>query len=426
MMATFDDLIQEIDKRYCLGPKAFVIVQEAFHFITDQPGVIDGLMERLKAAGFIAEVASWSEGLEPVPLVGQEVEQTLGPGVIGELANRIHLSPKFARTILGYAIPEILMLAKRGAVPSPIPDLASRGLGSAIPLSPSHADKLSPDGAEDIQAGGRPDLPTSLLKGAPRFKRLTTYGSSMAMAACVFGFAFAGGYFSGGYSPHAFKSLLTWTAGLQESQEGTQARMADDIRALKASVEALRAGQSQSQMDVTALEGLKTRLDAVKNETSASIDGVAERLRQLQREHEAKVSQLFERLARLEHQIVGPLATTPPGAASVQRDRSARTLAALPKLPSEYIREERSAGPSQDPADPGLRRSRSQLITNWIVRDVYDGIALVESPQGFVEVGPGEIIPGAGRVLSIERRGAGWIVITNRGLVESDGYQPRF
>lgn len=65
-------------------------------------------------------------------------------------------------------------------------------------------------------------------------------------------------------------------------------------------------------------------------------------------------------------------------------------------------------------------------MTNWIVRDVYDGIALVESPQGAVEVAPGEVIPGAGRVISIERRGAGWIVITNRGLVDSDGYEPRF
>jgi hypothetical protein len=39
---------------------------------------------------------------------------------------------------------------------------------------------------------------------------------------------------------------------------------------------------------------------------------------------------------------------------------------------------------------------------------------------------PGETIPGAGTVKSIERRGAGWIVITSRGLVDSahDGFQP--
>jgi hypothetical protein len=62
------------------------------------------------------------------------------------------------------------------------------------------------------------------------------------------------------------------------------------------------------------------------------------------------------------------------------------------------------------------------LITNWVVRDVYDGVALVESPRGSIEVAPGEIIPGAGTVKSIERRGAGWIVITSRGLVDSARY----
>ena len=66
------------------------------------------------------------------------------------------------------------------------------------------------------------------------------------------------------------------------------------------------------------------------------------------------------------------------------------------------------------------------MITNWVVRDVYDGIALVESPRGSIEVTPGEIIPGAGTVKSIQRRGGGWIVITSRGLVNSarDSYEP--
>ncbi|MGH6795809.1 MAG: hypothetical protein ACREDH_11610, partial [Methylocella sp.] len=83
--------------------------------------------------------------------------------------------------------------------------------------------------------------------------------------------------------------------------------------------------------------------------------------------------------------------------------------------------------PSQNPAAPGVPRqlgslesaSTPQLITNWVVRDVYGGIALVESPHGSIEVTPGESIPGAGTVKSIERRGGGWIVITSRGVIDS-------
>jgi hypothetical protein len=62
---------------------------------------------------------------------------------------------------------------------------------------------------------------------------------------------------------------------------------------------------------------------------------------------------------------------------------------------------------------------KPQLIANWVVRDVYDGIALVEGPHGSVEVIEGENIPGVGTVKSIERRGSGWIVVTSRGLVDS-------
>jgi uncharacterized protein YidB (DUF937 family) len=421
MMATFDDLVQEIDSRYCLGPKASQLVQEAFRLINDQPGGADGLLERFEADGFAAEVASWSEGSGPMPLSGQEVEQTLGPGVIGELANRVGLNPNFVKTILGYALPEIIVLAKGGAVPRAIPESIASVRESTIPLVPSPAEKLSPDGTEHIQADGKTGLHAPPRRVSPRFKQLTAYGSYMAVAVCLFGLAWAGWY----------------------SSRRTETRMADDILALKASVEALRAAQGQSQIDATALEGLKSRLDAVKNETAASIVEVANKLEQLQREPEAKFSQLFERLDRLEHQTAGSLATAPLGANSVQGApgvrKPAQMAAALPMPPAGDVRAQGIAGgrgdvfePSRDPADPGSRRSRPQLITNWFVRDVYDGIALVESPHGSIEVMPGETIPGAGTVISIERRGAGWIVITSRGLVDSapgrflPRYQPRF
>src|ERR1700730_6698528 len=75
-MATLDKLIQEIDSRYRLGPKACPLVQETLGLITGQPGGIDDFLNTFKAAGFAAEVASWLGGTGIVPLSGQEVEQT--------------------------------------------------------------------------------------------------------------------------------------------------------------------------------------------------------------------------------------------------------------------------------------------------------------------------------------------------------------
>jgi len=53
---------------------------------------------------------------------------------------------------------------------------------------------------------------------------------------------------------------------------------------LKDNVETLRAAQSQFEKDATALEDLKTRLDAVKTETGASIADLAGKIEQMQGE----------------------------------------------------------------------------------------------------------------------------------------------
>jgi uncharacterized protein YidB (DUF937 family) len=435
-MATFDELINDIGSQYSLGPNASLLVQEIFGLISGQPGGKGGFLDRFKAAGFAAEVASWSGETEVVPLSGQEVEATLGSDVISEIANKVGISQSFARTIMGHAVPKIIVLLAQGeAVRPAIPHSESSVPDSAIPLSTSPIKGITQPGAEQIRPSKTEHFAAVPLKAPSRFKRLFAYGSRAALAACLFGFAWAAGsYFSGGQSP--FYAVKPASAPPVATQE-----MADDIRALKANVEALRAAQSQSGNDAAALDGLKTRLDAVKAETGSSIAELAGKVENMQREPEAKLSQVIERLDRIEHQIAAPLATAStasPGAAAAP-SRTAAGMSAQPavapaKPPLENAHGQRKTGlhdafdPSKNPAAPGVPRqlgslasaaSTPQLITDWVVRDVYNGVALVEGPRGSIEVAPGEIIPGAGMVKSIERRGRGWIVITSRGLVDS-------
>jgi hypothetical protein len=109
-------------------------------------------VNRFKAAGFAVEVASWLGVPDPAPLSGQEVEQTLGSDVICGIANKIGLSQRFARTILGYAMPKIIVLrAQDGAIPSAIRASASSFLESAIPLSSSPVEEITQPGAEQIR-----------------------------------------------------------------------------------------------------------------------------------------------------------------------------------------------------------------------------------------------------------------------------------
>src|SRR6202047_2256179 len=171
-MATFDKLIQEIGSRYCLGPKASPLVEKTLGLIKRQPGGIGGFVNRFKAAGFAVEVASWLNGPDPVPLSGQEVEQTLGSDVISGIANKIGVNQRFARTILGYAIPEIIVLqAQSGAIPSAIRAWAARFRDSAIHSS-TPINEITQQQAEQIRpsrteySGAAAGLRPLLIPGA--------------------------------------------------------------------------------------------------------------------------------------------------------------------------------------------------------------------------------------------------------------------
>jgi hypothetical protein len=299
------------------------------------------------------------------------------------------------------------------AVPEPA---AARPRGANVPATGARGRNSTHGAASGLVAFKEAEA-ASARWAPPRFEQLFSYGSHAALAACLFGFAWAAGsYFSDSYAPfYALKPSPTRTVATQESVARTEMlraaqKMAEDIRALKSNVEALRAAQSQTAKETTALEGLKSHLEAVNTETGASIAELAGKVDHLQRDPAAKPSQVLERLDRIERQIAAPIATASIGAAPGKAAAGKQAQLAIA------------------PAKPPLENAKGhpQLITNWVVRDVYDGIALVESPRGSIEVAPGEIIPGAGMVKSIERRGAGWIVITSRGLVDSarDSYQP--
>ncbi|MGH6841400.1 MAG: YidB family protein, partial [Methylocella sp.] len=321
-MAALDDLILDIGSRYSLGRKAGPLVHETLGLISGQPGGMDQFLDRFKAAGFALEVGSWL-GPDPVPLSGEEVEKALGSGVISKIANKADINQSFARTILGDAIPKIIVLLARGeAVPPAIPALESNFLDSAISPSSSPVEENAELGALDIRPGATERFGAAPRKEPPHFKQLFAYGLYAALAVCLFGFAWAAGsYHSGGQLPFYAKPP-TPPAAPQESVERTEMlraaqKAAADVLALKSDVEALRAAQSQLGQDAAALEGLTTRLEAVKTETSASIAGLAGKVEQIEREPAAKLAQVIERLDRIERQVAG--AASAPGAAGARK-----------------------------------------------------------------------------------------------------------
>ena len=117
----------------------------------------------------------------------------------------------------------------------------------------------------------------------------------------------------------------------------------------------------------------------------------------------SEIAGLTTRLNKLEKRaaVAGAGSANPlPPAAPKQSSLMAR---ADPSAPNETARSD----------NPG------PLLRDYSVEDARDGIAVVDSRSGPQEVATGDFIPGAGRVLRIEKRGGDWFVLTSRGVIAS-------
>ena len=74
-----------------------------------------------------------------------------------------------------------------------------------------------------------------------------------------------------------------------------------------------------------------------------------------------------------------------------------------------------SAGAPVQPKE--AQHSNGMALPAFNLRDVFDGQALVESRSSVSVVRPGSVLDGAGEVLSIEKRGEHWVVLTANGII---------
>jgi len=80
--------------------------------------------------------------------------------------------------------------------------------------------------------------------------------------------------------------------------------------------------------------------------------------------------------------------------------------------------------PNKKEADSGTKltfvpETRPTTINGWTVREVTNGLAALEGPNGIWRVRRGDAVPGLGRIDSIVFWGQRWIVATSQGLVSS-------
>ena len=246
----------------------------------------------------------------------------------------------------------------------------------------------------------------------PRLTRYAAYGLALTMAATA---GWAGNKYLA--SDRDGASALAFSIG--QSQSETR-RIAEDLRALKESVAAMSKGAVRSVQAPSGNEDLKAMkaslaalnegLERLKQETSGRLTQLTTQLDRVEKTggDTARITPLVDRLDRIERQtatlVTGSI--TQQGASSSAQEQTQSQSQTQPQV---QVAKAEEAKP-----DP-----KQQRLEGFVLREIFDGVALIEGRRGIMEVAPGQNVSGIGRIEKFERRGRQWVVVTDKGFIPS-------
>lgn len=216
-----------------------------------------------------------------------------------------------------------------------------------------------------------------------------------------------------------------WAAGTQiQSRQAAEAQ-GGEARALQK----LAASNETERNDIRVLReelrALQARLDTVNRRRGAEeAEALEARISSLDRKvdaNHADAAQLAAKLEKHEKSIerIEAAASDKSRVASIANNDAKPAAKAEAKAPVPA-----TGGSNAKPADLKPADLKPPL-SNFVLREVDNGVALVQGSGGLYEVSPGERLPGAGKVLAIEKIGRKWVVVTDRGRIDGQASSPR-
>lgn len=251
------------------------------------------------------------------------------------------------------------------------------------------------------------------------------YGLQAAAFAAALGLGwFAGGQTTLGAGPAQTSQWAEAAAsGIRENRDDV-VRLTGDVRALKQTLDSLKDGLDRSKLETAGQQRpLVERLDRIERaaeDTAAKVGRLADasdRVEHTGTETGARLAEVATRLDKIERQAS---AMTAPAAQKVATAAPATTPAPAADGPAQTG----SIPDAKPEAKPSKQTPAQTALDGWVLRDVFNGVALVEARNGrLVEIMPGQTLPNAGRVEAIERRGKTWVVVTTKGVIGPERWQ---
>ncbi|ABD08642.1 conserved hypothetical protein [Rhodopseudomonas palustris HaA2] len=174
---------------------------------------------------------------------------------------------------------------------------------------------------------------------------------------------------------------------------------ADATTQAQAQARALDEQVSKLQTELAALKASVDRADKTASAQIAKANDRIEKVEKAQAEPAQKIARLSETVEKLRSAQAEKPAPAPAQVASAAQD----VTGSVPPKPAAKAN------------DVG----RLPTVEGWVLREVYDGGAVIVGRAGTFEVYAGDPVPGLGRVDAIRRQDGRWVVVTSRGLIVS-------
>lgn len=191
------------------------------------------------------------------------------------------------------------------------------------------------------------------------------------------------------------------TAGLSHMMDGQTATAPANTGALEASIARIDA-------DIVALKAGVEHTSKVATGQFNKTNDRLDKVEKAQAEPAARLAKLSE--------AVDKLRATPapaPVVAAAPAPAPARDVTGSVSQPTTVA----AAVPAATAVPPKPDVGRLPRVEGWVLRDVGNGGALIESRQGIYEVYAGDPVPGLGRVDAIRKQDGKWVVVTSKGLI---------
>jgi hypothetical protein len=196
-------------------------------------------------------------------------------------------------------------------------------------------------------------------------------------------------------------------AYLTTQQPGqTSAATSAEMRNLRETVAQLRrqvSGVSEN------LDGLRTAVDLSSKATSDRFGRFADNLDRIERASSsttAKLDRLAQVQAQGQAQATVPAPATPTSQPLAQSMPAVASAASGAEITGSVSPSERSAAPRK-------------VVKGWSVREAYEGIAILQGPNGAIEAFLGQQVPGLGRIEEIRNENGRLVVVSGAGVILS-------